>query len=421
MTAIGLVLALASHSCGGSPPRSGKAPGSVRSKITFLHYFSDELSGGVDGMIRLFNEANPEYELGATALDHESFKTSIHATLGSATPPDLYSYWAGAKTEAVVENLLPLDEAWAKAGLDGVFPRILTESACEYGGKKYLLPITQHFVAFFYNKSVFSRLGLAEPRTWEEFLSACARIKAAGVSPIALGAKTKWPAQFWFDYLLLRTAGKGYRDGLIGGKASFTDPEVKRAFALWKRLLDSGYFHGDPNALDWAQDANELVYKGEAAMTLMGTWVMGSWTDPRHGWVPDRDFGAFAFPEVDRGVPVAALGPVDGVVIPLKALNPEGAKQVIAFLASKASQEAMSRGSGAFAPSVAADPSIYSPIQAKLRKAVDSADSWNYNFDLIFPPTVQEAGLDAFAEFLAFPDLADSLLADLEARAGKGR
>lgn len=31
-------------------------------------------------------------------------------------------------------------------------------------------------------------------------------LKAKGVVPIALGAKDQWPAQFWFDILLLRTA-----------------------------------------------------------------------------------------------------------------------------------------------------------------------------------------------------------------------
>ena len=52
----------------------------------------------------------------------------------------------------------------------------------------------------------------------------------------------RWPAQFWFDYLLLRTAGPEYRASLMAGEASYTDDEVQRAMQLWKDLVDAGYF-----------------------------------------------------------------------------------------------------------------------------------------------------------------------------------
>lgn len=62
------------------------------------------------------------------------------------------------------------------------------------------------------------------------------------VTPIALGAKEKWPAQFWFDYLLLHTAGYEYRQQLMEGKISYTDVSVRKVFDLWAGLIDKGYF-----------------------------------------------------------------------------------------------------------------------------------------------------------------------------------
>ena len=74
-------------------------------------------------------------------------------------------------------------------------------------------------------------------------------LKEQGVTPIALGSISKWPAQFWFDYLLLRTAGPEYRAQLMAGEASYTDPEVVRAMELWAELAALDCFTEDANAV----------------------------------------------------------------------------------------------------------------------------------------------------------------------------
>jgi multiple sugar transport system substrate-binding protein/raffinose/stachyose/melibiose transport system substrate-binding protein len=51
-----------------------------------------------------------------------------------------------------------------------------------------------------------------------------------------LGSRERWPAQFWFDYLLLRTAGPKYRAELMAGEKSYTDPEVVRVMEMWKGI-----------------------------------------------------------------------------------------------------------------------------------------------------------------------------------------
>ena len=162
---------------------------SQKTSITLLHYFTDSLSGGIDDMARSFNSGNTRYELKAVSLDHEAFKTSIQDTLKSGQPPDLYASWAGARTASLVANLEPLDDVWQQAKLDEVFAPSLVRAASSYQGHKYLLPLTQHYVAFFYNKKVFDAHGLVPPATWGEFLDVCAALKAKGVVPIALGCQ----------------------------------------------------------------------------------------------------------------------------------------------------------------------------------------------------------------------------------------
>lgn len=400
----------------GCEPKPQPIAAAPRARIAFHHYFSGTLSGGIDEMVKTFNQSQSDYELTATALDHESYKTSILDSLRKGPVPELYSYWAGARTQAILDRLAPIDDAWIDEGFDKAFPSIIAESAAEYGGKKYLLPITQHYVAFFYNKAIFERLGLAEPVDWPSFLAACEKIKRAGIIPIALGAKSKWPAQFWFDYLLLRTAGHDYRQRLVTGEASFTDPEVGRSFLIWKQLIDAGYFNQEPISREWDVDAAAMVRTGEAAMTLMGTWIMGVWGGASDAWKPGRDYDAFPFPSIDAETPVAALGPIDGIVVPAACEDPVGAMKALAFFASVPSQVAMSVGSGAFAPRLGVPERIYNPVQLKLAASIAASASWDYNFDLVFEPFEAEAGLEALAEFLRFPELYETVLRDLAGR-----
>jgi ABC-type glycerol-3-phosphate transport system substrate-binding protein len=85
-------------------------------RVSFLHYFSGSLSGGMDELVKTFNEADPLFILSATPLDHESFKSGIIDSLAQGNPPDIYSYWAGAKTQEITTELEPIDDLWAAAG-----------------------------------------------------------------------------------------------------------------------------------------------------------------------------------------------------------------------------------------------------------------------------------------------------------------
>jgi multiple sugar transport system substrate-binding protein/raffinose/stachyose/melibiose transport system substrate-binding protein len=397
-------------------PRETEDDNTIREAVIFLHYFSGSLSGGLDDMAQTFNNMNPHYELKPVSLDHEAFKSSIHDTLKSGSPPDLYSYWAGARTASIIDDLEPIDSIWQRGKLDNFFSPPLIQAASEYGSKKYLLPLTQHYIGFFYNKSVFSSHGLTPPSTWVEFLAVCEQLKKAGVTPIALGAKEKWPAQFWFDLILLRTSPYEFRQQLMSGEVGYDDQQVSHTFEYWAELLDKGYFNTSPHELSWDNGANELVYQGKAAMTLMGTWNIGYFTNDAHRWEPGKDFDLFPFPTIDAALPKVSLGPIDGLVIPKHAPNLAGAGDTIVFLANAAAQQAISKGSGALAPNLRVPMAFYNNIQQRVRREIDSSHKFAFNYDLATPPAVAQLGLNAFSEFLAFPgeytDIQKQLAAD---------
>ena len=101
----------------------------------------------------------------------------------------------------------------------------------------------------FYNTKVMAEAGVTGfPTTWSGFMALCADLKAKGVAPIALGSKKPLARPVLVRLPAARTAGPDYRAKLMAGEAAYTDDEVKAAMALWKELVDAGYFTPNANA-----------------------------------------------------------------------------------------------------------------------------------------------------------------------------
>lgn len=385
--------------------------------LIFLHYWTGSLTGGISDITDEFNRTNPDTTIRATGFEHESYKVGINVMLAGGSPPDMFSYWAGAKVQALVDKnlLVPIDDVWKEAALDQTFPPSVS-AACTYDKKKYALPLTQHYVSFFYNKKIFNELNIAPPKDWESFIAACDKLKRTGITPIALGSRERWPAQFWFDYILLRTAGPTYRQKLMAGHASYLDPEVKNAFNIWRGLLNAGYFNNSANQLDWSEAA-VLVRSGKAAMTLMGTWIIGLF-DGKLEWAQGKEYDFFRFPVMSSDIPMTALGPIDAIVIPREG-NFELAKQTLAYFSTPGPQMEMCKTSGALSPSQVLPSSIYTPLQKRILDEVHATPNWAFNYDLATPPTVAGYGLDAFKEFIKAPNTYRKILTDVDAKASQ--
>jgi ABC-type glycerol-3-phosphate transport system substrate-binding protein len=388
------------------PPAAAEEPASAQeNQVTVMHYFSGTL--GRDALNEIFADFQEQHE-GITVFDnpigHEDFKTTILVMLAGGDPPDVFSYWAGARVQFIVDSnrLATINDMWDANNLSDIVPESLAQSATMYNGDRYLVPFGYHYAAMFYNPTVMENAGITEfPETWDEFTAMLATLQDSGVTPIALGSMNRWPAQFWFDYLLLRTAGPEYRQQLMAGEASYTDPEVQRVMEMWKELVDAGYFVPDANAYDWT-DAADQVANGEAAMTLMGTWITGYWNG--NDLTPGEDYDFFDFPVIDEGVPVAALGPVDGWVLSADADHPNTGRELLLYLIQNPEAQAIwAVGQGALAPNTTVDESIYNVVMLKALQSVQDSDTFAFNYDLATTPPMAEGGLDMFAQFMNDP------------------
>lgn len=362
-------------------------------------------------IVKAWNEAHPDMPVQHSIIAHEDFKQAIRAYLTADPAPDVLTWFAGNRTRFFVEKGLILDisDMWAANGFDESFaPGFKTLATAN--DKQYFLPTSYYWWAVYYRPSLFEEAGIdKEPETWDEFLSACDKLNEKGIAPITIGAKFRWPAAAWFDYLNMRVNGPQFHIDLTDLKVPYTDPKVKAVFEKWQELFDHKCFIEDPAALDW-QEAIDPMVQGNAAMYLMGGFITDSYPDEAED---DLDF--FRFPIIDPSLPVGEDAPTDGFFMSSNAQNAEAAEQFLAYLGSQEVQQKALDELGRLPTRTDVDISKALPATQKGIQLIQSADFIAQFYDRDTTPPMAEAGMDGFMKFWDDPSQLDQILEELEA------
>lgn len=163
-----------------------------------------------------------------------------------------------------------------------------------------------------YNDKVFKRLGLEAPSTTAEFLSACAKIKAAGILPIYEPGASRWHSSLTFFEM-----GSAFEESDPGLYERLNSN--RQTFAGYKPFLDAlaqilaatkaGYF-GDDFMANTIEGSKSALISGQAAMTLNKIGFARSVlkTNPDSG---AESWGMFPIPWLDnRTVSIERSAPV---------------------------------------------------------------------------------------------------------------
>lgn len=159
----------------------------------------------------------------------------------------------------------------------------------------YQMPFDLVTVGVYYNTEIFKQLGLEEPTTFAEFEDILAKIKAAGITPIAVGALDGWPLQHIWDQLVHTSVPIQDLAALEtpDPSATYDRPEFVADAAKIKEWYDKGYFNDNMLATSYA-DGNNLFITGKAAINIGGTWNNGTFSTQ-----PDFTVGFFPMPQVN--------------------------------------------------------------------------------------------------------------------------
>lgn len=225
--------------------------------------------------------------------DVASYQTYIQQSIRTEDAPGLITWWGDQQFVTLAENglLEDLTDLWN----DYLLPAGVPESAAEaltVDGKIYGVLYGILYSSIHYNMDVFEEVGVEVPTTFDEFLDVCEKIKAAGITPIALKSDS-WAGFIWFQHLLAAKDPQLYLD-VCDGTKKYTDPEVVEVMNIWQDMFDKGYF-GNPISY---QDINRQLASGETAMELEDYSNITNLVND-YGMVSGENLGQFLFPSMD--------------------------------------------------------------------------------------------------------------------------
>jgi len=355
-----------------------------------------------------FKKAHPDIDVKVSFVDEEAYKVQLPGWL-STVAPDIVNWHDGERMAYYARRglLEDLTNDWNKNNWNSMYAS--TKEASSYNGKQYAAPTVYYAWGMFYRKDLFEKAGItSEPKTWDEFLEASKKLKAAGITPVAVAGRDAWTLAGWFDYLDLRINGNAFHQKLMAGEVPYTDPRVKKVYTTWKQLIDDKVFID--NSLSYDLDAAQpFLFQGKAAMMLMGTFITG-------GFPADikPKMGFFQFPIIDPKVPTAEDGPVESLHIPSKAKNKADAHTFLAFMETPEISAKLAQGLGSL-PANSKSPEPDDPISKIGFQILSNTKGGIAQFyDRDMTKEMADEGMKGMQQFVSDPSKLDDILAQLE-------
>lgn len=200
-----------------------------------------------------------------------------------------------------------------------------------YQGKLYsFISYVQPQGSMFYNKTMFDAAGITDtPKTWAELDAACAKLKAAGFTPMITGGE--WVPGLIINNVLstdLVLDNPTFWTDVNAGETTFaTTPAILEGIANLQSFVDKGYFNKGALSIGYA-DLEQQFLDGKAAIYPMGSWFTGAEA------ASEKDFevGVFSIPTKD-GTPSLVATAIYGSspVVYAKSENPEAAFELAKF------------------------------------------------------------------------------------------
>jgi len=263
----------------------------------------------------MWNEAEPQGQVIARAAEAFTRETGIpveinfngrdirmtlQPALDAGETIDIFDEDIERVSQTWGNYLLPLDSyvtrSYPTTGnrpYNQVVNKTLLDLARQLGnGQIKNIPYQPMAYVVMYNKDLFARAGITTlPKTWDEMLDACAKLKAIGVTGFTVDDAYM---ACLFGYTIDRIVGRDTALSMVAHN-DFSGPQVLRFGQIWENMARNGYITPTSASNVWPAGQINDFASGRAAMYLNGTWL----PNEIRGNAPNMRWGSFAFPAID--------------------------------------------------------------------------------------------------------------------------
>lgn len=244
-------------------------------------------------LIKDFMKKYPNIKVEISVLDGVNYDKVLRPQILAGDAPDVLLMQGSTFASLLKDNIL-MDVA-GEPGTAGTKQSTFLADYYGANGKIYGAMVSGYADDFpvYYSKAYFAKLGITPPKTIDEFLAACAKIKADGKDPLVWGGKDSWTFQLMGDPYSHALALQKVADiNTALAKGDVTPGDVYGDYLnFFESLVQKGYISKSSQTLTYPQSMQYFA-DGKAGMVQQGTWV------PSLDQVQPMkdDLGAFSFP-----------------------------------------------------------------------------------------------------------------------------
>jgi len=365
-------------SCGDSDSGSSDAK-----TLKLWHYEAPNSAMGEawNEAIKEFEKTHPGVQVKFEEKGFEQIQKTAPMVLNSDDAPDLMEYNKGNATAGLLSKQGLLTDLTAEAEKRGwdklIGPSVRTTSQYDAkgvmgSGNWYGVPNYAEYTMVYYNKDLFKKYDIAEPKTLDDLTAAMDTFAKKGVTPLA-NAGAEYIAQQYLYQLALSKADRAWVDSyeLYKGKTDFHDAAWTYAAETFADWVKKGYIAKSSSGTK-AEDAGVNFISGKNPILFSGSWWFGRFKEEIK-----YDWGTFLWPESKM-----TLGSGGNLwVVPKGAKNKDLAYDFIDITMKKNIQNLLGNKGGV---PVAADASAITDEQSKA--LIENFNTLSSNDGLAFYP-----------------------------------
>ena len=353
----------------------------------------------LDNAIARFEAANPGVKIESVPIINDEYKTKLMIAMGAGDEPDIFLSWGGGPLLEYVRagKVWDMTEALNETGLIDNFMDV-SLGPVKFDGGIYGVPLNNVVgAAIFYRTDIFERLGLEIPTTMEELYEVAEVLKANNIYPFTLANFNRWTGSMFFMYLVDRIGGpETFENAANRTGGAFNDEPFVRAGEMIQEMVQAGFFPPGFNSMneDYGQ-SRTLLYTGQAAMYLMGSWATATNTTENPDLQQYIDFFPFPAVEGGKGDPSNMIGTPGNnyFSISSKCENKDLAIEFLKYMTDKESAQLLVQAN-AIPPFVGGSELLTNPLMIKLFETVQAANNVQLWYDQYLPPELAQVHLD---------------------------
>lgn len=279
----------------------------LKGDLTYYSWWNEAENNAqvIKAAIEEYQKDNPDVKI-TVQFNGRDLRKTLKASLDAGQKIDMWDEADSGVTD-YGSHALKLDDYYNKSypTTDGktlkdcLLPGFIKTIQSRAEDKTSLLgiPYQPYVMAMFYNKDLFAKAGITEaPKTWDELLAVCDKLKAAGITPATIDdAYMGSTKQFMFT----RMFGEDGCAKLSNDSNAWDDPKVLKVAKMMEDFVSKGYFSKQVATNKFPAGQQEMATGNAAIYFTNGTWFPNEVSKTAG---ENFKWGIFSFPTFDGAV-----------------------------------------------------------------------------------------------------------------------